>query len=151
MVSLTGVFAMAASQEAYITIGGVVDFSVSPTLTFGPLIPGGTDSDISTITLNPANTENLEMDIYLNDSSDQLFTNIALTTEDTTIGGLGLGPNLGIGVGAAIPITLEDTDGEGEETTQDKDITATLTVPGGTLPGDRMATIMYIVTSPAPA
>jgi hypothetical protein len=138
------------NQQAYVTINGVVDVSVSSTLQFPAISPGNSGTATSTITLSQANTEDLTIAISLADGSDSLFTNIALTTLDTSIGGLTAGPKLKIGVSDPVSITVDDTDVTEPGVVQSKDITATLSVPVGTLPGPRQSTIVYTVTSPPP-
>jgi hypothetical protein len=149
LVGVMGVV-MGANQETYFTPTGVVAFSVSPTLNFPSAIPGAQTSDTSTLTLGDTNTEDLIVEIYLTDVSDEIFTNVALSTVDASITGLEAEPNLRLDSVGHITIGVDDIDPEGTQTVQDKDILATLTVPPGALPTQKTGTITYEVTAPAP-
>lgn len=156
MLSAMLVFGMvgvlAASQTVTFNPTGVVNFAVSPSLTFPAAIPGTDTSADSTLTLGATNNEDLSVSIILQADSNPIFTNVKLSTLDSTILGLSGTPNLTIlPTGTPISITLKDVDAEGVQTVQDKVITATLSVPLGTLPTVKTGTIIYTATGIPPA
>ncbi len=145
---LGAVGVMALNQDVFVTPTGVVDFSVSPTLTFPSVVPGTSTSADSTLTLGVTNTEGLTVDISLTGGSDNIFTNVVLTTAESSISGLGSGPSLSKSVPITIGIT--DTDVEPAQSVQNKVVLATLSVPLGTLPTQKTGVITYTVTAPTP-
>ena len=132
--------------------GGVVDFSVTPSLIFPSVTPGNPTSNISTIILGDTNNVNLTLNVYLETGSDSIFTNVVLTSQNSSvvITPSQTGPNLKIGSADPVVINVADIDVDLAYTVQNDDILATLSVPLGTIPSVRIGTIVYQIVGPEP-
>ena len=150
MVGVMGsVMAQTDTTDICFTPTGVVNFEVTPSLIFPSVIPGTDTSIPSKINLTDINTEDLTLNVYLQTNSDNIFTNVVLSTSDSDVIITPPG-KLAIGSGTPVVINVNDVDTEGLQTNQSNDILETLSVPLGTLPSVRNGVIIYEVVGPAP-
>jgi len=149
MMSFVFMFAVGgviADQTTILHGDGVVDFTLT-NLDFDAVIPGTEKTASSTMTLNIANNVDFDLEIYLQDLSDIIFENIELNLLE--IGGSATG-DLKIGVANALGATVDDLDITDISTEQILGIGGKITIPVGSLPGERTAIIVYSITAPAP-
>ena len=142
MLSVTGF--VLADQTTIIDGDEVVDFTLTD-LNFGPVVPGVEKTTTSTMTLAVANNVDFALDISLDALSDPIFENIELDLTD--VGGSATGNLL---IATALSASVDDVDTTDTSTEQVLDIDGKITIPVGSLPGERTATIVYTVTGTTP-
>lgn len=148
LVFILGLSFAMADQTVIINGNQVVDFTLTD-LNFGSITPGSPASTTSTMTLNVANNVDFTLSICLQDSSSPIFENLILDV--STIGGSSTG-DISFCTSPNPPVTanVNDADTTDTSTSQNFAVGGQITIPAGSLPGQRTATLVYTITGQTP-